>query len=123
MIDTGSAANEFPVSFWNWRTAVAVIRDLDIVDEYTVRRMSETASGLKVEKALAKEIGRRLRSEILPKLAPNKRIFENLTITDVRDDGVLHGSEDEPWRNFSADHDWFEDFADFCDGCSGFEIY
>ena len=123
LIDLESANNEFPVSMWHWRTAVAVIKDLDVIDEFVVKRMSDTASGIKVEKEQAHALGRKIKEELLPRLFPDRRIFENLTITDEPDDGTMHGSDGESWRNFSADHDWFEDFSDFCLRSGGFQVY
>lgn len=123
MIDLKSRNNEFPTSVWNWRVAVAVIRDLNVVDEFQTKRMLETASGIKVEKDEAREIGRRIRDEVLPKLSPDKRIFENLTITAEPDDGTFYGHGEESWKNFSAGYRWMEDFADFCIRSEGFEVF
>ena len=123
LIDLKSRNNEFPASVWNWRVAVAVIRDLNIVDEFQTKRMLETASGIKIEESAAREIGRRIREDLLPKLSPNKRIFEDLSITDEPDDGTFYGHGEDNWKNFSAGYRWLEDFADFCSRCEGFEVY
>lgn len=123
LIDLKSRNNEFPASVWNWRTAVAVIRDMNIIEEYQAKRMLETASGVRIEMAEAHEIGRKIREHLLPKLSPNKRIFENLTVTGEPDDGTFYGHGEESWRNFSAGYRWFEDLADFCIGSEGFEVY
>lgn len=123
LIDLKSRTNEFPTSVWNWRVAVAVIRDLNVIDEFQTKRMLETASGVKIETAEAHAIGNKIREVVLPKLSPNKRIFENLTITDEPDDGTFYGHGEEVWRNYSAGYRWMEDFADFCLRSEGFEVF
>ena len=123
LIDLKSPTNEFPASMWNWRTAVAVIRDLNLIDEFLVRRMVENGSGVRIEKAEAHLIGNTIREVVLPKLEPNKRIYENLTITDEQDDGTFYRQGAQNWKNFSASYRWLEDLADFCISTEGFEVF
>ena len=87
--DLGSEGFEFPVNVWNWKAALELIRSLDILSEGTVRQMSYNATGAKISLSDAHEIGSRLKSEFLPKLVPNKRIYADLTITDKPDDMTL----------------------------------
>lgn len=123
IIDLENPASEFTASVWNWTTAVEVIRSLDVVDDFTTREMLRTASGVKVEEEHARAIGEKIKSELLPKLAPNKRIFSNLQITDSPDDGTFYGHGDEYWKNYSASHRWLEGFAEFCISTKGFQVF
>ena len=65
-----------------WKAAVEVLKSLDVVSEGSLRQMTYNATGVKVSSDEAHEIGTRIKSEILPKLAPNKRMYANLSITD-----------------------------------------
>ena len=123
LIDMGSESFEFSANVWNWKAALEVIKSLDIVGEGSIRQMTYNATGVKIEMNDAHEIGSRIRAEILPKLAPNKRIFSDLSITDAPDDKTLYRDGDEQWKNYSVSHDWLEEFADFCLKSKGFQVF
>jgi len=121
--DLGSENFEFTANVWNWKAALEVIKSLDIVDEGAVRQMTYTATGVKISMEDAHMIGERIQKEILPRLAPNKRIYADLSITDAPDDMTLHRDDDEQWKNYSATHDWLAEFADFCRKSKGFQVF
>ena len=123
LTDLSSENFEFRANVWNWKAALAIIKSFDVVSEGTVREMANNAAGTSVSPEEAKVIGERIRNEILPKLAPNKRIFSDLSITDKPDDGTIYKEEDEQWKNYSAKHDWLADFSDFCLKSKGFQVY
>ena len=123
LIDLGSENFEFTANVWNWKAALEVIKSLDILGEGAVRQMTYNATGVKVLLEDAHDIGTRIRHEILPKLAPNKRIFLDLSITDAPDDKTLYRDADEEWKNYSVSHDWLEEFADFCLKSKGFQVF
>jgi len=123
LTDLGSENFEFNANVWNWKAALEVIRSFDIVGEGALRQMNYNATGVKLSMDDAHAIGARIRDEILPKLAPNKRIFADLTITDAPDDMTLHRDGDEQWKNYSASHDWMAEFAEFCLKSKGFQIF
>jgi hypothetical protein len=123
LIDQGSENFEFPVNVWNWKAAVEVLKSLDIISEGDVRQMGYNATGVKVAMNDAHEIGSRIKSEILPKLAPNKRMYADLSITDDPDDKTLHRDDDEEYKNYSVSHDWLSEFADFCLRSKGFQVF
>ena len=119
----GSEGYEFKTNGWNWKTALEVIRDFDIVSEGDLRQMKYNATGVKVGWEEARTIGERIRRELLPKLEPNKRILGDLSITDKPDDGTFYRDEDEQWKNYSADYDWMKEFSDFCLKSKGFQVF
>ena len=123
LIDLGSESFEFSANVWNWKAALEVIKSLDIVSEGSARQMTYNATGVKISLDDAHEIGSRIRDEILPKLAPNKRMFSDLSITDAPDDKVLYRDRDEEWKNYSVTHDWLTEFADFCLKSKGFQVF
>ena len=123
LIDLGSESFEFSANIWNWKAALEVIKSLDIVGEGSVRQMTYNATGAKISLDDAHEIGSRIRSEILPKLTPDKRMFSDLSITDAPDDKVLYRDRDEEWKNYSVTHDWLAEFADFCLRSKGFQVF
>ena len=123
LIDLGSENFEFSANVWNWKAALEVIKSLDIIGEGAVRQMTYNATGVKISLADAHEIGTRIREQVLPKLAPNKRIFSDLSITDAPDDKTLYRDADEEWKNYSVSHDWLADFADFCLKSKGFQVF
>ena len=123
LIDLGSENFEFNANVWNWKATLEVIKSLDIVSEGSVRQMTYNATGVKIEMNDAHEIGSRIRDEILPKLAPNKRMFSNLSITDAPDDKTLYRNADEEWKNYSVSHDWLKEFAEFCLKSKGFQVF
>ena len=123
LIDLGSENFEFSANVWNWKAALEVIKSLDIVGEGAIRQMTYNATGVKVDLEEAHAIGTRIRDEYLPKLAPNKRIFANLSITAEPDDMSIRRDGDEQWKNYSVTHDWLAEFADFCLKSKGFQVF
>ena len=123
LIDQGSENFEFAASVWNWKAAVELLKSLDVLSEGDVRQMGYNATGVKVSADNAHEIGTRIKNEILPRLAPNKRMFADLSITDDPDDKTLYRDEDEEYKNYSVSHDWLAEFADFCLKSKGFQVF
>jgi len=123
LIDSGSESFEFHANVWNWKTALEIIRDFDILSESVLKQMNYNATGVKLSLDEAHEIGTRIQKEILPKVPPGKRIFADLSITDAPDDMTLHRDSDEQWKNYSASHDWLNDFAEFCLRSKGFQVF
>lgn len=123
LIDTGSENFEFRANVWNWKTALEIIKSFDILSDGKTRQMEYNATGVKLELSEAHLIGEKIRDEILPRLAPNKRIFSDLSITDAPDDGTLYKDEDEQWKNFSANYTWLNDFSEFCLKSKGFQVF
>ena len=121
--DMGSENFEFSANVWNWKAILEVIKDLDVFSEGKVRQMGYNAMGVKVDMEDAHLIGAKLRDQILPKLAPDKRMFADGTITDEPDDGTIYKDDDEQWKNYSVSHDWVKDFSDFCLRSKGFQIF
>ena len=121
--DMGSENFEFSANVWNWKAILEVIKDLDVFSEGKVRQMGYNAMGVKVDPEDAHLIGAKLRDQILPKLAPDKRMFADGTITDQPDDGTIYKDDDEQWKNYSVSHDWVKDFSDFCLRSKGFQIF
>lgn len=123
LLDLGSESFEFNANVWHWKAALEIIRHLDVLSEGTVRQMTYNATGVKVSLDEAHEIGSRIQQEFLPQLAPDKRIFADLTITDAPDDMTLYRDSDEEWKNYSVSHDWLRDFAEFCLKSKGFQVF
>lgn len=123
LTDLGSENFEFNANVWNWKAALQVIKSLDIIGEGAIRQMNYNATGVKISIDDAHEIGTRIQNEWLPMLAPNKRVYANLSITDEPDDMALHRDGDEQWKNYSVTHDWLEEFAEFCLNSKGFQVF
>lgn len=123
LIDLGSENFEFTSNVWNWKTALEIIKNFDIISENDLRQMNYNATGVKVEMEEAHTIGERIRVEILPRLEPNKRILADLSITDEPDDGTFYRDDDEQWKNYSANYDWMKEFSDFCLRSKGFQVF
>ena len=123
LLDLGAENFEFNANVWNWKTTLEIIKSFDIVSEGKIKQMNYNATGVKIEREDAHLIGEKIRDEVLPRLAPNKRIFMDLSVTDAPDDGTLYKDEDEQWKNYSANHDWLKDFSDFCLKSKGFQVF
>lgn len=123
LTDLGSESFVFNANVWNWKTALEIIRSMDIIGEGAMRQMNYNATGVKISLKDAHEIGFRIQQEFLPKLAPDKRIYSDLSITNEPDDMTLHRDGDEQWKNYSVSHDWLKDFAEFCLKSKGFQIF
>ena len=121
--DMGSENFQFTTNVWHWKAALELIKSFDIVSEGTVRQMGYNATGVKIDVKDAHEIGAKIRDEVLPKLAPNKRMYADLTVTDAPDDMTLFKDEDEQWKNYSVNYEWLKDFSDFCLQSKGFQIF
>jgi len=85
--------------------------------------MSYNATGVKLPIEQAHEIGEKIRDEVLPRLAPDKRMFADLTVTDAPDDMTLYRDGDEQWKNYSVSYDWLKEFSDFCLRSKGFQVF
>jgi hypothetical protein len=123
LTDLGSENFVFNANVWNWKAALELIRSFDILGDGEMRQMGYNATGVKLTLEQAHEIGARIRDEVLPKLAPNKRMYSDLSITDDPDDMTLHRDDDEQWKNYSMSHDWLKEFSDFCLQSKGFQIF
>jgi hypothetical protein len=123
LLDIGAENFEFTASVWNWKAALEVIRELDIISESRVRQLGYNALGTKMSREEAHLIGEKIRDEILPKVPPGKRIFADGTVTDSPDDMTLYKDEDEQWKNFSVSHEWLRDFSEFCLRSKGFQVF
>ena len=123
LIDEGNENFEFTANVWTWKAAMEIIRNLDVLDEGHLRQMSYNATGVKVDINAAHEIGSRIRNEILPKVGEGKRIFADGTVTETPDDGMFHKATEEQWMNYSATHEWLQEFSDFCLRSKGFQVF
>lgn len=123
LIDLSSENFEFRANVWNWKTALEIIKSFDILSEGEIRQMNYNATGVKIDAQEVRTIGEKIRDEILPQLAPNKRIYADLSITDKPDDGTLYKDDDEQWKNYSADYEWLKEFSEFCLKSKGFQVY
>jgi len=123
LMDLGSESFEFRANVWNWKPTLEIIKSLDFLSESKIRQMTYNATGVKLSIEEAHLIGQKIRDEFLPKLAPNKRIFMDLSITDAPDDGTLYKDEDEQWKNYSAGYEWLKEFSDFCLASKGFQVF
>ncbi len=123
LMDLGAENFEYRASIWNWKTALEIVKSFDIISEGKLRQMNYTATGVSLDKEEAHAIGEKIRDEILPKLAPDKRIFSDLSITDAPDDGTLYHDDDEKWKNYSASYEWLKEFSDFCLKSKGFQVF
>jgi len=121
--DMSSEGFEFNANVWNWKAILEVIKEMDVLSEGKVRQMGYNAMGVKVEVDDAHLIGTKLQNEVLPKLAPNKRMFADGSVTEDPDDGTIYKDEDEQWKNYSVSHDWVKDFSEFCLRSKGFQIF
>lgn len=123
LIDNGSENYEFTANVWTWKTTLEIIKSFDILSDGKLRQMEYNATGVKLDKEDVHLIGEKIRDQILPKLEPNKRIFQDLSITDQADDGTLYKDEDESWKNYSASYDWLKEFSEFCLKSKGFQVF
>ena len=123
LLDLGAEGFEFTANVWNWKAALEIIKDLDIISENHVRQLGYNAMGVKMDLEEAHLIGAKIRDEILPKVGPGKRIYSDGTITDQPDDGTFYKDDDEQWKNYSVTHDWLKDFSDFCLRSKGFQVF
>jgi hypothetical protein len=123
LMDSSSENFEFQANVWHWKTALEIIKSFDILSESKIKQMSYNATGVKLDKDEAHLIGEKIRDEILPRLAPDKRIFADLSITDAPDDGTLYRDDDEQWKNYSANYEWLKDLSDFCLKSKGFQVF
>jgi hypothetical protein len=121
--DLGSEHFELNANVWTWKAALEIIKSLDIVSEGKIRQMGYNATGMKVEVGDAHAIGSAIKNTVLPKLAPNGRMFADLRITDEPDDMTLHRDDDEQWKNYSVTREWLDEFAEFCLRSKGFQIF
>jgi len=123
LYDLSTENFEFTANVWNWKATLEIIKSMDVISEGKLRQMGYNATGVKVEIDDAHLIGEKIRDEILPKLAPDKRIYGDGTITDAPDDMTLYKDDDEQWKNYSVGYDSLQEFSEFCLRSKGFQIF
>jgi hypothetical protein len=123
IIDMGSEGFELNANVWTWKPTLEIIRSFNYVNERTLNGMVSNGTGVKMSQDDANAIGEKIRDVILPQLAPNKRMYGNLSITDKPDDGTMYRDADEQWKNYSASYSWLEEFSVFCIKCKGFQVF
>lgn len=122
-VDLSSENFEFAANVWTWKPALEIIKSFDVLSNGTIRQMEYNATGVKLSKEEAHLIGEKIRDEVLPRMAPDKRIFMDLSVTDAPDDGTLYRDEDEQWKNYSASYEWLQEFSEFCLKSKGFQVF
>jgi hypothetical protein len=123
LMDLSSENFELSASIWSWKPTLEIIKSLDILSDGKLRQMEYAATGVKIELEDAHHIGRKIQAEVLPKLAPNKRMLLDLSVTDAPDDGTIYRDDDEKWKNYSASYEWLQEFSDFCLKSKGFQVF
>jgi hypothetical protein len=119
----GYEFRELSANVWTWKPTLEIIKSFNILSDGKLRQMEYNATGVKIEKEEAHEIGDNIRDKILPKLEPNKRMFADLSITAAPDDRTLYRDQDEQWKNYSASYEWLKDFSEFCLKSKGFQVF
>ncbi len=123
LLDLGAENFEFTANVWNWKAALEIIKNLDIVSENHVRQLGYNAMGVKMGAEEAHMIGQKIRDQILPKVGPGKRMYSDGSVTAEPDDGTIYKDDDEQWKNYSVSHEWLQDFSDFCLKSKGFQVF
>jgi len=109
------------VNFWNWRPTAELIRSFKIVEPERYELMQISGIVTEFSANEAKQIGQRIRTDILPSLGTDERLLLNLTATDEPDDGIFHRGD--TWeQNYSATREWLEQFSNFCLTSNGFYV-
>jgi hypothetical protein len=120
LVDMADVDHDFNTNWWHWRTAIEIIRDMGILDEEILERISYNGCGDEITAEQARSIGKKIQDEILPKMSENDRLLLNLTITDEPDDGKMHYDDVE--KNYSATREWLKNFVEFCLSSNGFIV-
>jgi hypothetical protein len=107
-------------SYWQWHPLVGLIESMQLLDPGRITLMHEKVP-VTVTPAEAREIGVRIKMQILPRLKPDKRLLLNVEVTAEPDDLQMH--YDDTAKNYSAEAEWLARFADFCLVCDGFKTY
>jgi len=123
LIDQSSENFEFRASVWNWKAALEIIKSFDLIGDGKIRQMAYNATGVAIEHEDAKLIGEKIRDEIVPRVKPGFRMFGDLSVSEVKDDGTIYKDEDDQWKNYSVDQEWLTEFSEFCLKCKGFQIF
>lgn len=121
--DLGSDGLQFNANVWNWKAALELVKNLDILSEGIIRQMGYSGTGVRVEIEDAHAIGGAIRDAVLPKIPPNGRMFGDLRVTSEPDDMTLHRNDDDQWKNYSVTREWLNEFSQFCLQSKGFQIF
>jgi hypothetical protein len=123
LADVGNKNENFTASRWSWKAAMAIIESLNIIDESTIKMLRKGHMDVVISKSESQQIATEIRRCFIDKLNPKARVYSNLSITDELDDGTLHKSPEEEWKNYSASKEWLESFVDFCETSEGFRVF
>jgi hypothetical protein len=119
LVDLESEERQVSVDAWNWRPTLAAVRSFALIDEERLALMGFNGTEVEVSKEEAREIGRRVRDEVLPRLGEGDRLLLGLEVA-----GGPPGefSEEDLSSNYAATREWLAEFAEFCLGSEGFEV-
>lgn len=123
LIDLGSENFEMSANVWSWKPTLEIIKSFDVLSDGKLRQMEYNATGVKIEREDAHELGRLIQEKVLPKLEPNKRMYLDMSITDSPDDGTFYRDSDEQWKNYSVSYNWLKEFSEFCLRSKGFQVF
>lgn len=118
--DLGDEGRVLFCNWWNWRPTLAIIERLIDVDPRELERMRFSGGGGRLSEVEASALALGLRAKVLPAVPEGGRLLLDGSATLVPDDGTLDRVDLE--RNYSASRGWLEEFAAFCEQCSGFEV-
>lgn len=104
---------------WNWRPTLAAVRSFGVIDDDRLALMAFNGTEVAVSEAEAREIGARLREEVLPRVGEGERLRLDLMVTADTGDEFY---EEEMSRNYGATREWLAELVEFCLGCKGFEV-
>ena len=109
------------VNSWNWKTTVAIIQSLDILEDETIDLISSACLWGEISKSEARIIADRIEADYLSRMPEGARVTIDLSITQEEDDGRLYVGE-EIWKNYSATRKWLVEFCDYCRRTDGFSV-
>jgi hypothetical protein len=119
LVDLESEERIVSVDAWNWRPTIAVVRSFGLIDDERIALMGFNGTEVALSQAEAREIGRRVREEVLPRLRDGDRLLLDLEVTQ---EPAGEFSEEELSSNYATTREWLEAFSEFCLTSRGFEV-
>ncbi|MBZ5492143.1 MAG: hypothetical protein LAO76_14525 [Acidobacteriia bacterium] len=117
---------EIKINAWNWRPALELLRDAEIIDNDLFERMGTYGCKAEVDADTASRIGDYIGTRALA-MKPEQGVLADLTVTD-RPKKTLIITPDTKIDQidaidvYSASYEWLVTFCDFSRTSGGFEM-
>ena len=141
LADLDDHENDLQVNWWTWRPTAQLIGRVLGLNSDAIERLQVNGVGAQISRRQARRVAKHIRRQLLPIMPPDSRLLLNGQVISQPQPPTVHYTPDGPaaadtdgqstrpltteeeFAIWSATSPWLDDFASFCESCSGFIVY